>query len=151
EPAAEAPAPVAAAPVQAPAAPVQTLVTPAQTSSAVDTVVQPQPAPKAEPKFEPKTEAKTEPLPVTTEERKPVARPTLPAATTEQPKTITARVAPAEPKDEPVKTEATSPIGLWWTEKKESKIRIEACGDALCGYVEGKPTDKVLTNMKAGQ
>jgi len=89
--------------------------------------------------------------PTDPDERKPVTRLTLPAPAAEEPKTVVVTLASTEPKDEPVKTEAASPVGLWWTEKKESKIRIEACGDALCGYVEGRPNDKVLTNMRVGQ
>ncbi len=39
---------------------------------------------------------------------------------------------------------------MWITEKKDGKIRIEPCGDALCGFADGKPNDKVLIDMKAG-
>ena len=44
-----------------------------------------------------------------------------------------------------------SPIGLWMTEKKEGKIRIEDCGGNLCGYAveqERREGAKVLINMK---
>lgn len=44
-----------------------------------------------------------------------------------------------------------SPLGLWWTEEKEGKIRIEACGDNICGYSVKKTDEngeKILINMK---
>lgn len=51
-------------------------------------------------------------------------------------------LAPAKP----------SPLGTWITEKKEGKVRIEACGNNLCGYSidakTGQNRDKVLINMK---
>jgi uncharacterized protein (DUF2147 family) len=47
---------------------------------------------------------------------------------------------------------ATTPIGLWMSEKKEGKIRIEDCGGNLCGYAVDAKTGangaKVLINMK---
>ena len=47
---------------------------------------------------------------------------------------------------------APSPLGVWLTEEKEDKVRIEACGSNLCGYaIDGKTgqnADKVLVNMK---
>lgn len=47
---------------------------------------------------------------------------------------------------------ATSPLGVWLTEESEGKVRIEACGNNLCGYsVDAKSDrngDKVLINMK---
>jgi uncharacterized protein (DUF2147 family) len=47
----------------------------------------------------------------------------------------------AEPKAEP------SPIGLWQTEGNQGQVRIEACGQALCGHTEGKPNEKILIDM----
>ena len=47
---------------------------------------------------------------------------------------------------------ATSPIGLWMSEKKEGKIRVEDCNGNLCGYAVDAKTGangaKVLINMK---
>lgn len=47
---------------------------------------------------------------------------------------------------------ATSPIGLWMSEKKEGKVRIEDCNGNLCGYAVDAKTgangEKVLINMK---
>jgi uncharacterized protein (DUF2147 family) len=49
----------------------------------------------------------------------------------------------------------SSPIGVWLTEEKEGKVRIEACGAYLCGYsVDAKTNlngEEVLINMKAGK
>ncbi len=47
---------------------------------------------------------------------------------------------------------ASTPIGVWMTEKKEGKVRIEDCNGNLCGYSVDAKTgangDKVLINMK---
>jgi uncharacterized protein (DUF2147 family) len=49
---------------------------------------------------------------------------------------------------------ATSPLGVWLTEEKEGKVRIEQCGVNLCGYsVDAKSNqngEQVLINMKPG-
>ena len=50
---------------------------------------------------------------------------------------------------------ANSPLGLWLTEEKEGKVRIEQCGANLCGYsVDAKSNqngEQVLINMKPGK
>jgi uncharacterized protein (DUF2147 family) len=50
---------------------------------------------------------------------------------------------------------ANSPLGVWLTEEKEGKIRIEQCGTNLCGYsVDAKSNEngeQVLVNMKPGK
>ena len=47
---------------------------------------------------------------------------------------------------------ANSPLGVWLTEEKEGKIRIEQCGINLCGYTVDAKSDQngeqVLINMK---
>ena len=52
-------------------------------------------------------------------------------------------------------TDPNSPIGVWLTEEKEGKVRIEQCGPNLCGYsVDAKTNlngEQVLINMKPGQ
>jgi uncharacterized protein (DUF2147 family) len=49
---------------------------------------------------------------------------------------------------------SNSPLGLWLTEQKEGKVRIEQCGANLCGYsVDAKSNqngEQVLINMKPG-
>src|SRR5262245_44258391 len=50
---------------------------------------------------------------------------------------------------------SNSPIGVWLTEEKEGKVRIEQCGANLCGYSVDKKTnqngEQVLINMKPGK
>jgi uncharacterized protein (DUF2147 family) len=50
---------------------------------------------------------------------------------------------------------ANSPLGVWLTEEKEGKVRIEQCGANLCGYAVDKKTsqnrEQVLINMKPGK
>jgi uncharacterized protein (DUF2147 family) len=47
---------------------------------------------------------------------------------------------------------ANSPLGVWLTEEKEGKVRIEQCGPNLCGYSVDKKSnqngEQVLINMK---
>lgn len=47
---------------------------------------------------------------------------------------------------------ANSPLGVWLTEEKEGKVRIEACGSNVCGYSLDARTnqnkEKVLINMR---
>ncbi|MGY4418863.1 cytoskeletal protein RodZ [Bradyrhizobium sp. JR6.1] len=50
---------------------------------------------------------------------------------------------------------ANSPLGVWLTEEKEGKVRIEQCGANLCGYSVDKTSnangEEVLINMKPGK
>jgi uncharacterized protein (DUF2147 family) len=50
---------------------------------------------------------------------------------------------------------SNSPLGLWLTEEKEGKVRIEQCGANLCGYSVDKRSnqngEQVLINMKPGK
>ncbi len=71
--------------------------------------------------------------------------------------TAPAQQAPA-PSSAPATTaaqSANSPLGMWQTEEKEGKVRIEPCGVNLCGYsVDAKSNqngEKVLINMKPGK
>ncbi len=54
----------------------------------------------------------------------------------------------AAPAAKPV---ADTPVGLWLTEKKEGRVRIEPCGSNLCGYEVSDKTNangrKVLIDM----
>jgi uncharacterized protein (DUF2147 family) len=49
---------------------------------------------------------------------------------------------------------ANSPLGVWLTEEKEGRVRIEQCGSNLCGYAVDKKSnqngEQVLINMKPG-
>jgi uncharacterized protein (DUF2147 family) len=132
-PAAPAPAEQVPAPVTAaPAPPTATAnVAPADTQPSAtppaDTpaLVQPDPAPVAKPA----------PVPVVA--TAPVAAPPAPAP-----------MAPAS-------SSGTTPLGVWLTEEKEGKVRIEQCGVNLCGYsLDAKSNqngEQVLINMKPGK
>jgi uncharacterized protein (DUF2147 family) len=75
----------------------------------------------------------------------PAARPTSPPVVA---------TAPAQKQQVPAAQSATSPLGVWLTEEKEGKIRIEQCGANLCGYSVDAKTNQngkqVLINMKPG-
>ena len=64
-------------------------------------------------------------------------------------------VATASPPPAAVPRDPHSPIGVWLTEEKEGKVRIEPCGANLCGYsVDTKSNEnaeQVLINMKPGK
>lgn len=67
-----------------------------------------------------------------------------------------APAAPPAPKPAPAQVVASnSPIGVWLTEEKEGKVRIEQCGTNLCGYSVDRKTnqngEQVLINMKPGK
>ena len=41
----------------------------------------------------------------------------------------------------------TGPLGVWATEENKGNVRIENCGQNLCGYAV-KTGEKILINMK---
>jgi uncharacterized protein (DUF2147 family) len=85
------------------------------------------------------------------------AAPNPPAATPAPPVIATA------PASRPQSTAAASasapkpnsPLGLWLTEEKEGRVRIEQCGANLCGYSvdpnSNQNGEQVLINMKPGK
>jgi uncharacterized protein (DUF2147 family) len=128
------PAPSAPQPVPAPAA------APApQAPAAVATTTQPAPpAPVAQPAPAPApvaAYAPANPAPVT-----------APAPTTQAPQVAAA--APA-PQAAPVAAQPapTTPLGVWATEENKGNVRIEQCGQNLCGYAD-KSNERILINMK---
>jgi hypothetical protein len=85
----------------------------------------------------------------------PAAAPPPPAPTVAvAPPPATPAAPPPAPKPAPA-VASNSPIGVWLTEEKEGKVRIEQCGANLCGYSVDKKTDQngeqVLINMKPGR
>jgi uncharacterized protein (DUF2147 family) len=76
------------------------------------------------------------------------AAPTAKPATPE----MVATTAPAPKPPASAVQAANSPLGVWLTEEKEGKVRIEQCGANLCGYsVDSKSNqngEQVLINMK---
>src|SRR6266446_5528970 len=67
------------------------------------------------------------------------AAPQPPAAPKEPAKEPAVAAAPAQP--------ATTPLGVWNTEKNGGMVRIEQCGQNLCGYAVPNG-EKILINMK---
>jgi uncharacterized protein (DUF2147 family) len=131
---AAAPAVAPAPAVPAPAAPATTLRSePSTPTAAVAPADTPAPAPPAAPQAAP-------PAPPV-----PVAAPAPPPPQQKQ------AAAPATS----APSSANSPLGVWLTEEKEGKVRIEACGPNLCGYSVDKRSnqngEQVLINMKPGK
>jgi uncharacterized protein (DUF2147 family) len=86
------------------------------------------------------------------------AAPTPDPAPPPAPVVATAPAAPAQTQPAPSPVAAASaktPLGVWLTEEKEGKVRIEQCGTNLCGYaVDAKSNqngEQVLINMKPGK
>jgi hypothetical protein len=139
-PVAPAPAEQAAAPAAAPAPAAPAPAPPATTSrgepstatAAVAPADTPAPAPPAAPQAAPPAPA-------------PVAAPAPPPPQQNQATAPAASTLPS----------ANSPLGVWLTEEKEGKVRIEACGPNLCGYSVDKKSnqngEQVLINMKPGK
>src|SRR5476649_1913946 len=86
-----------------------------------------------------------------------VAPDSAPAATpAPAPVVATAPVsAPVQKQQTAAIPSLTTPLGVWLTEEKEGKVRIEQCGANLCGYsVDAKSNkngEQVLINMKPGK
>jgi len=139
-------APVAAAP---PAPPAATANTPAQDAL----VPPPQPAPSAAPTVAAVPPAPPPP-PAPTVAAAPPAPPPAPAPAPAPAPVQSAAVAPPAPAAAPTR-DLNSPLGIWLTEEKEGKVRIEQCGNNLCGYsVDSKSNqngEQVLINMKPGK
>ena len=83
----------------------------------------------------------------------PAAKPAPPPVVATAPPSVPAPPAPVPVA--PAIQSATSPLGVWLTEEKEGKVRIEQCGANLCGYSvdpkSNKNGEQVLMNMKPGK
>jgi uncharacterized protein (DUF2147 family) len=140
-PAAPAPAEQAAAPAApaapAPSAPAAATAPPSTATAAVTPAEPAAPAPPAVP-----------PAPQTAAPAAPPPPASAPAPLPPQQKQA---AAPAT--STPVT--ANTPLGVWLTEEKEGKVRIEQCGPNLCGYAVDKKSnqngEQVLINMKPGK
>ncbi len=132
---AETPA-VAVAPASPPAEPSSTTANVAPLNTAPAPADVPAPAPSLQdpspPPFAPAPTVATTPPPL------------APAPAPMQKQAAAAPTATAQP--------SNSPLGLWLTEEKEGKVRIEQCGANLCGYSVDKKSnqngEQVLINMK---
>jgi uncharacterized protein (DUF2147 family) len=138
-PAAPAPAPAeqATAPAAAPA-PAPTTTSRSEPSTAT-VAVAPADAPAPAPPPAPQAAPPAPPAPA------PVAAPAPPPPQQKQAAAPATSTLPS----------ANSPLGVWLTEEKEGKVRIEACGANLCGYSVDKKSnqngEQVLINMKPGK
>ncbi|TCU75333.1 uncharacterized protein (DUF2147 family) [Bradyrhizobium sp. R2.2-H] len=159
---APAPAPVAPPPsatqAPVPAAPAATAAPPAPPPAATasnapaETAVLPPPAPPPAP-----APATQQVAPAVTPPPAPAAAAAPPAPPAPSPATVpvqAAAVAPPAPAAAPTR-DLNSPLGVWLTEEKEGKVRIEQCGSNLCGYsVDSRSNqngEQVLINMKPGK
>ncbi|RTE92660.1 DUF2147 domain-containing protein [Bradyrhizobium sp. LVM 105] len=148
--AAQAPAPASAAVAPPPAPP----AAPTASNAPAETAVLPPPTPPAPPPAPaPATQqaapaAPPPPAPAAAAAPPPPAPPPAPAPVQ------AAAVAPPAPAAAPTR-DLNSPLGVWLTEEKEGKVRIEQCGSNLCGYsVDSKSNqngEQVLINMKPGK
>jgi uncharacterized protein (DUF2147 family) len=87
----------------------------------------------------------------------PPPAPTVAAVPSASPPPVSAVQRPVTPAAAPAAAprDPNSPVGVWLTEEKEGKVRIEQCGANLCGYsVDAKSNlngEQVLINMKPGK
>ena len=93
------------------------------------------------------------PAPPIQQKEAPAARPAPPPVVATAPPVAPAPTPPAP--TAPAVQSANSPLGLWLTEEKEGKVRIEPCGANLCGYSvdpkSSKNGEQVLINMTPGK
>jgi uncharacterized protein (DUF2147 family) len=131
------------APAPAQQAPATTAIEPAPAAAPATAAVAPAATATQPPASAPAPQAQQEPPPAA------AARP-APA-----PVVATAPAQAPAPKPQAAAEAATSPLGVWLTEEKEGKVRIEQCGPNLCGYsVDAKSNqngEQVLINMKPAQ
>jgi uncharacterized protein (DUF2147 family) len=84
----------------------------------------------------------------------PVQQSAAPPAPPPPPAPTVAAAPPVAPAPAQQRGDPNSPLGVWQTEEKEGKIRIEQCGGNLCGYaVDAKSNangDPVLKDMRPG-
>lgn len=84
---------------------------------------------------------------------KPAPRPAVAAVSPRAPAPVAPLAAAAAPVPAAVRN-PNSPIGLWLTQEKKGKVRIEQCGASLCGYSvdlkSNQDGEQVLINMKPG-
>ncbi|MHC2334635.1 DUF2147 domain-containing protein [Bradyrhizobium sp. USDA 4454] len=118
----------------------------------------PPPAPTASQPADP-SGAAAPPLPTAATTPPPPVPPAVQQSAAPPAKPVTVGAAPPsapapKPAANPVQA-ANSPLGLWLTEEKEGKVRIEQCGANLCGYAVDKKSnangEQVLINMKPGK
>jgi uncharacterized protein (DUF2147 family) len=146
-----APAPTMATPPAVPPAPPAPPPTTTANNAPAATSVVPLPAPPPPPAPVQQDAAPAViPPPAPTVAVAPPAPPVSPPPPAPAPAQATAApapvAAPAPARD------LNSPLGVWLTEEKEGKVRIEQCGNNLCGYSVDAKSDlngeQILINMK---
>ena len=94
--------------------------------------------------------AVNDPAPTTTASAAPSVRDDI-VSSAPQNATAPSTAAPAAPPTAPVAAApaapAATPLGVWATEDGKGKVRVEACGDNLCGYA-ANTNERILINMK---
>jgi uncharacterized protein (DUF2147 family) len=155
----QAPQPAPAAPPAAEQAPASAAPPPAAAA------LPPVPPPSAEPSAATAAVAPTAaptappPSPAPVQQDAAPAAPPAPAPPVATPAPAPAPAVAATPPAPPPAAKpvqvANSPLGVWLTEEKEGKVRIEQCGTNLCGYAVDKKSnqngEQILINMKPGK
>jgi len=78
----------------------------------------------------------------------PVATTAAPVTAPPAPAVVAANSpAPAVRNDVAPAAAPTTPVGIWSTEENKGRVRVEPCGDNLCGYAVNSG-EKILINMK---
>ncbi len=157
------PPPPAAAPAPAPAAAPETAAAPAAPGPAPATAAPPPPSAPATAAVAPAaTGAAPLPPPLLHDPAPPPPPPAVAAvpppapapAVPPPPPAPAVAAAPAAAAPAAAPRDLNSPVGVWLTEEKEGKVRIEQCGANLCGYsVDAKSNangEQVLINMRPG-
>jgi uncharacterized protein (DUF2147 family) len=155
-------APETAPPAAAPPAPAPAALAPAAPAPAPapaeQSAVPPAPPPPAAAPPEPTTTIVIAPPPDTPA---PAPSQVIPLAPPPPAPAPVAAPAPLPPQQKQAAAPASSavsssnsPLGVWLTEEREGKVRIEECGSNLCGYAVDKKSnqngEQVLINMKPG-
>jgi uncharacterized protein (DUF2147 family) len=89
------------------------------------------------------------PAPVVAPVTAPVATTAAPVSAPAAPAVVASNSpAPAARNDAaPAAAAPTTPIGIWSTEENKGRVRVEPCGENLCGYAVNSG-EKILINMK---
>jgi uncharacterized protein (DUF2147 family) len=146
-----APPPTAVAPAPAPVIAPETAAAPAAPAPApANAATQPAAAPPPSPATAAVAPA---PLPPPVQDAVPPTPP-APVAPPPPPAPTVAAAPAAAPAPVAAPRDPNSPVGVWLTEEKEGKVRIEPCGANLCGYsVDAKSNangEQVLINLRPG-
>jgi uncharacterized protein (DUF2147 family) len=131
--------------------PAKTITAPAQTVAPAPAPVAAAPvAPVAAAPAAPAASNLVAPPPPAASAMTPNAAPApAPVAAAPAPVAAAPAPAPAPVAAAPVQI-ANSPLGVWATEENKGNVRIEQCGDNLCGYAV-KTNERILINMKPSE